>query len=273
MVRWLVLATFLGAEASASAGALGQVVNGIHGKAGGSPPASPGAGPKPPPGGHVQPPPPGSGSRPGQVVIYPRDPYGWVYWPPPLAVGYYAYASPYGAPVGIYEEAPPSGPPPEPAFLEAYLGAQSVQDSDHSISFDVRFGRAWLALGVHDTAFFERVAEQDRTLRLDLWGIGPGLRLLHDDANRLWLELGLAGVRSRPEAFYGGTAALRVDHDLTDDLAVDVLGRGYAFGHDLRALELGVGLRWSILRLSWRQVEFNVGPPLRGPELGVALLF
>jgi len=204
------------------------------------------------------------------VIVAPSP--AWLYWPPPLALGYYAYA-PYGE-VAVYDEGPPPGPAPEPFFLELYLGAQSVKDSDHSLSFEVRLRRAWASLSAYDTSFFEKEPGSSLTTRLDLWSISPGVRLIQGESSRLWVEVGFAGVHTVPDlSIHGANGAVRMEHDLGEDLALDVLGRAYAFRHDLRALELGIGVRWSILRLSWRQVEFNVGPPLRGPEIGVALLF
>jgi hypothetical protein len=263
-----VVVAFLGARAEA--GPLGRVVGGIQGhvegKAGtAAPPATPPpAGPRPP----VHTPPP-AGPHGGIVVVHP----GYLYWPPPaLALGYYAVAPYPGA--YLYDEGPPPAPPPEPWLLELYLGAQSVVDSDHSISVDARLGRGWFGLSAHDTSFFERMMGTEMTTRLDLWSIAFAPRLVQADESSVWLEVGIAGVRTVPDlSLHGASAALRLEHDFTADLALDVLGRVFAFSDDVRALELGLGLRWSIVRLAWRQVDFNTGPPLRGPELGVVLRF
>jgi hypothetical protein len=38
-------------------------------------------------------------------------------------------------------------------------------------------------------------------------------------------------------------------------------------------LEGAASVRLGLLRISYRIVDFNVGPPLRGPEVGLALSF
>jgi hypothetical protein len=69
------------------------------------------------------------------------------------------------------------------------------------------------------------------------------------------VSAGSAGLRRRAEG-------LRVDR-------IGVDAEGMFFSHDVRAFGGRVGVRFEHVELAFRALDFNVGPALFGPELGV----
>jgi hypothetical protein len=171
----------------------------------------------------------------------------------------------YGAP-------PPQAPLPG-TRTEVYAGVQSVDGSDGSLTLEVRAIHDDFEVGVRGTSFYER-AGADEYLHLDLWWLGGGVRVTHTDRTELWAELGLAGINNNDElSMTGWAGGGRLTHRLDGELAVEATVRHFSLEDDVTATEAAVGLHVAVLRLSYRVVDFNVGPPLQGPEVGVALRF
>jgi hypothetical protein len=71
----------------------------------------------------------------------------------------------------------------------------------------------------------------------------------------------------------GPTVGAELEHMFTPSLRASGSARYYVLEHDMRASELRAAVGASFLSLGYRVFRFNVGPALRGPEVGVALRF
>jgi hypothetical protein len=178
--------------------------------------------------------------------------------------------------VGPYPSYPASGP----ADVTLYFGLQSVEDSDGSASVMLRTGYDDYGIALSDTSFFERVPQLDGrtgTLRLDVWAITGAYRAVRKsagDSTSLWLHAGLGGASSNTDAqAIGLVLGAEILHNLSGALGLEASARLYILQDDVRARELRAGFAASVLRVSYRSIDFNVGPPLRGPEIGLALTF
>lgn len=246
----------LALSATAHAGALGKVVGGLHEAAGGGGGSSK----------HTSGSSGSGGSSSGSWSGGGSD-HGGGHCCSDSWMTFGGYGSGYG-----YGYGPPSGGSVD---VDAYVGLQSVTDSNGSLSAEIRATHANFGIGVHDTSFFEDPgpgAMQETTL--DLWAIAGHVRLANDGPTQMWAEAGLAGVKASPDlSFFGAEAGLMVQHHLVAALGLTAGARYYVLEHDVRATEVQAGIHVSILRISYRIVDFNVGPPLRGPEIGVAVRF
>jgi len=65
------------------------------------------------------------------------------------------------------------------------------------------------------------------------------------------------------------TLGARVVHPLSPRLALLGDAEGMFFSHDVRAFAGRVGVRLEHVEVAFRVLDFNVGPALFGPELGV----
>jgi hypothetical protein len=170
------------------------------------------------------------------------------------------------------------GPPPggtRPGTLDAYVGVQSVKDSNGSLSVELRASHGDFAIVGHDTSFWEEPGPGAmETIRLDLWALGAGYRLVNKGDTTIWGEASLAGVNTVPDLqVFGAALGARLEHRIAGEIGVTAGARQYLFEHGIRATELQVGLQISVLRVSYRLVDFNVGPPLSGPEVGIGISF
>jgi hypothetical protein len=88
------------------------------------------------------------------------------------------------------------------------------------------------------------------------------------------MDGGLAASSSTEyETILGAVFGLRAEQRLGRDLALVGQGRAFELEADVSALEGWAGVRWRFLSAGYRALRFNVGPPLHGPEAGVAFRF
>jgi hypothetical protein len=162
--------------------------------------------------------------------------------------------------------------------VELYLGLQSVHDSDGALAVSLRSSYRSFGIQLENTRYFERVVSgrgMDH-LTLDLWAANLAYRAVAmgpRERTAVWVKGGLAGARADDLQIFGAAAGAELAHNVTPTFGVDVSARLLEYQHDIRGLEARAGVAASILRLSYRVVKLNVGPPLRGTELGVALRF
>lgn len=161
------------------------------------------------------------------------------------------------------------------ASVAGYFGFQDVADSNGALSFELRVFDRRFGVAIHDRSYWEDPGPGGAaTTRLDLWALAPQVKLLGGGGTELWLEAGVAGVRASPDlSLYGAEAGARLEQRLGGELSVLTVARGYVLQDGVAALELQVGVRVGMLLGSYRVVDFDVGPPLGGPELGIAFQF
>jgi hypothetical protein len=173
--------------------------------------------------------------------------------------------------VGVGMAPPPSAGPD--VTLQLTVGAMAVHDSDGAAAFEVGFVHDDFGLVVRGRSFFEE-QETGSTLRLDLGSISAQLRVISSDEAELWLEGGVGGVTTIDDIHaYGGLAGARIERKLFGDLSARVAARYYLLADGVRLLELGAGLQLACIEVAYRVFDFNVGPPLHGPEVGLTLTF
>jgi hypothetical protein len=194
--------------------------------------------------------------------------YGYLGWDP--ALGFYGYRHEYGVQATSAE--------PLTLRVHAYGGLQAVQDSDRSYSGEAHVTFGPVGFAGHILAFREPPeAGSMLTTRLDLFTLGLELKVFSDDDERtqLWFEGDYAGVSATTGIYLHGLAGgARLQRNLGGLFAVFVAARGYLFpATDIKAGELQAGVQVTVLRLSYRVVDFDVGPPLGGPEAGLAFSF
>ncbi len=177
------------------------------------------------------------------------------------------------AAAGILATGPAAAAAPSHASAHFYAGAQKVQDSDGSISLElaVRDGRFGITGAF--TRYFERLPGGGQ-LSMSMPSLMASVRI--DDLGRtaVFLEGGVVhvGTRGDPMAdssITGAIASMRIEHQLSPRLAILADAQELRFGHDVRARAGRAGIRIGRVQASLRVLDFNVGPPLIGPEVGV----
>jgi hypothetical protein len=249
-----MLGSLAAGRGAAHAGALSQVVKAIENKTGNDDKGD--AAPKDPAGGAPR-------EDEDDDFLYDDDD-----WSDTSTDGSYAV-------VPVAQPWEPPGPQPR---VDLYLGVQDVRDSDGSVSLALRASHEWFGIGFAGTSYFEEVPhgpDGPESIRLDVWGLSGALRIVGGGAEptELWLSGGLAGASSSEFQIFGGVVGAELDHRLGGELGIGASARLYAWQDDVRATELGVAARASVLRIGYRVLAFNVGPPLKGPELGIAVRF
>ncbi len=168
-----------------------------------------------------------------------------------------------------------------PVSFDAYMGAQKVVESDGSYTFEGALTAGRLRLGGTLTNYFEKQGPAGSSapmLYVNVGALTAGWRMTGDGATRVYAEAGLAAVATIDDPVadsrvYGVTTGLRMEHRLAAKFALLGEARVYRLQNDIRARELRVGAHVSVLRVSYRVLDFNVGPALHGPELGIGVRF
>lgn len=158
------------------------------------------------------------------------------------------------------------------AIVDFYAGAQKVHDSDGSASIELAVTDQRFRVTGTYTRYFERLGGGD-TLTMAMPTLLAGVRIDDLGATSVFLEGGVVHVRTDGDQMgdtklTGPIAGMRVEHALG---TVSVLGdvQQLWFDNDIRATAGRVGVRYGHVQASFRVLDFNVGPPLYGPEVGV----
>jgi hypothetical protein len=158
--------------------------------------------------------------------------------------------------------------------LDVYLGAQKVHDSDGSISLDVIVRDRRFQLAGSFSHYFERLMSGGR-LAMSMPSIAAGVRIDDMGPTRVVLEFGAVHASTRGDpvqdsSITGAIAGVRFEHAMNHGMAVLLDAHGMWFPDDIQAKQLRVGLRYKHVQASFRMLDFNVGPALYGPEVGLA---
>jgi len=175
--------------------------------------------------------------------------------------------------VPVYDRSPL---PPRGHFRAyLYLGGQSPSHSDGAMTVEARTTYKSLGLGVRATSYFEQLDPKLNTYEhLDVWSLVLLWRT--DDVERfnVWLEVGVTGVNDQRGQNTGGlTAGLSWRRPLLGEVSMVGGARLSLFERGVTAGELHAGVKLAILQIAYRIVDLDLGPPLSGPEVGVALTF
>jgi hypothetical protein len=161
--------------------------------------------------------------------------------------------------------------------IDLGFALHSVDDSDGAAVVSLRVSHGGFGIGVDDISYFEDLPLPDGTtghIRMDLWTINMAGRIAYSDQTELWLTGGIAGARSTEfESLLGPVVGLAIDHHLGGAVSLQGSARLFFLEEDIDAREYRAGIKASVLTVGYRHLEFNVGPPLQGPEVGVQLSF
>jgi hypothetical protein len=162
---------------------------------------------------------------------------------------------------------------PSSATVEGYAGAQKVFESTGSVSLALSVVDRRFRFNVGMTQYYEDQMEGNR-LTMMMPSVSAGVRVDPGGPTQLWLEGGatMARIQGDPagdSSLVAPTVAARVVHSLSPRLALHGDAEAMFFSHDVRAFGGRVGVRFEHVELAFRALDFNVGPALFGPELGV----
>ena len=158
--------------------------------------------------------------------------------------------------------------------LSMYAGAQKVHDSDGSVSLDIIVRDRRFQLAGSFSHYFEGLMSGDR-LTMSMPSIAAGVRIDDLGPTRVVLEFGAVHTATKGDpmgnsSITGSLAGVRFEHTMQRDMAVLFSAHGMWFPDDIKAKSLRVGMRYGHVQASFRMLDFNVGPALYGPEVGLA---
>ena len=165
---------------------------------------------------------------------------------------------------------------PGPARLDLYVGGQAVVGSSGALVADIRASKDWLGISASNTSYFDHVEAKGRedSVRMDLMAFALDARLYGGGGTELWLDGGLAASSSTEYDTILGTAfGAHLEQRVVPGLIAVAQGRFFNLEADVSAFEGWAGVRAWFLSAGYRVVRFNIGPPLHGPEAGVAIRF
>jgi len=159
------------------------------------------------------------------------------------------------------------------AHFEGYIGAHKVYESDGAFSAELGIRDRLFRIGVSVTRYYERQPDNSQ-LTLTVPALIGGIRIDGGGPTRAYLELGVVNSKTHNDpvmdtSIVGGLGGIRLEHPLTDHTTVVGTAHEMVFEGDIRAHAITAGVRWGALQASFRVLDYNVGPALYGPELGL----
>ncbi len=163
-----------------------------------------------------------------------------------------------------------------PASFDLFLGLQKVVESDTSFSVTGAISDDWFRLAAYGTRYWEERMDGNGKLTMTMGGGTLGLPIQQGGGSRMFLEGGVAVLSTannmNPDddaSITGAKVGLHVEQRL---LGTKIIGDVHAllFEADIKAWEARLALRFNHFEAAFRVLDFNVGPALYGPELGVA---
>lgn len=184
-----------------------------------------------------------------------------------------AYAAPITAGGLAVDDAAAPAKPADRAHVEGYLGAQKVFESDGAVGLELAVVDRRLRLAGTLTRYYER-QPSGSTLTMTMPTLALGVRIDDSRTTRVFLEAGAAGAMTRHDpvmdsSITGFLGGVHVDHSITKRTSLIGDARFIAFQDDVRASSLRAGIRYGFVQAAFSVLDFNVGPALYGPELGV----
>lgn len=184
--------------------------------------------------------------------------------------------APIDCPVTIREpnnRVTPTKPAPA-ATATFYIGAQKVHDSDGSVTADIVVRDRRFQLAGSFSHYFEGLSSGGR-LTMSMPSLAGGVRIDDLGPTSVVLEFGAVHASTKGDvmgdsSITGPIAGVRFEHAMQGNMALQVAAHGLWFPDDIRAKSLRVGMSYGHVQASLRILDFNVGPALFGPEVGLA---
>lgn len=158
------------------------------------------------------------------------------------------------------------------ATVDFYAGAQKVHDSDGSFSLEVAVRERRLRIGGTYSRYFETL-DGGGQVTMAMPTLTGGVRVDDLGTTGVYFEGGVVYVSTDDpmgdSSLTGAIAGMRVEQRLGKraGLVGDVHQLWLPDG--IRARAARVGVHYNHIQASFRVLDFNVGPPLYGPEVGV----
>jgi len=159
------------------------------------------------------------------------------------------------------------------ATADFYLGAQKVHDSNGSVSLEVIVRERRFRVTGALSHYFETLPDGGR-LTMSMPSITAGMRVDDLGPTSVVIEAGVVHALTKGDpmensSITGPLAGMRVEHQMQRNLSVLADAQALWFPDDIRARAFRVGLRYGHFQGSIRALDFNVGPILFGPEVGM----
>jgi hypothetical protein len=168
---------------------------------------------------------------------------------------------------------------PEPkgyhgATVHGYIGAHMVKDSDGALTADLAFVDRRFRVNGSLIRYYERQPD-DRLLKLTMGSLTGGLRIDDMGNTHVYVEAGVVHAKTQNDAVMDSTitgvvGGVHVEHLLSRGTRLVGDAQIMQFPDDIRATAARVGMRFGPFQASMRVLDYNVGPALYGPELGLA---
>lgn len=160
-----------------------------------------------------------------------------------------------------------------PARGEFYLGAQKVHESDGAFTVELGIRDGLFRLGGSITRFYETQHDGSQ-LTLTMPQLLGGFRIDDRGPTRVYLELGFANAKTKGDpvmdsSVTGAVAGVRVEHALARNTTLLADAHEMILEDGIRAHSARIGIKVGVLQGSFRVLDFNIGPALYGPELGL----
>ena len=159
------------------------------------------------------------------------------------------------------------------ARFDFYAGAQKVQDSNGSVSAELAVVDYRFRIAGAFSHYFETQPDGGR-LTMTMPSLTAGFRI--DDLGRtaVFIEGGVVHARTHGDvmgdsSLMGAIGGVRIEHQLSRRVSLIGDAQTMAFEAGVRANAGRLGVRVGYLQAAIRVLDFNVGPPLYGPELGL----
>jgi hypothetical protein len=156
---------------------------------------------------------------------------------------------------------------------DGFAGAQKVYESEGAFSLELAlvFDRR-VRITVATSHYFENQMDGSR-VTMNTPSLTFGLRLAGEGTTRLWGYAGYQRVSTNDplgsSAVNGVAFGGRLEHELTSRVFLVGTGGAMLFD-DFRGFTGRVGARMNHIEIGFRVLDFEVGPALFGPEIGVA---
>lgn len=158
------------------------------------------------------------------------------------------------------------------ARIDVFLGAQKVFESDGSFTAGLAVEDRWFRLAGSVTRYHE--GHMGPALTMTMPSLTAGIRIDdHRGPTRAFLEGGVVVAKTQHDpmvdsSITGPIAGVHVEHSVGPG---SVIGDAHAmwFEAGVQAYAGRIGVRIRHVELALRVLDFNVGPALYGPEVGL----
>jgi hypothetical protein len=159
------------------------------------------------------------------------------------------------------------------ARINGYVGAQKVLESDGAFALELAVSDRWFRVGGSLTRFYESQPGHD-ALTLTVPALAFGVLVASDETTRVYLEGGIATAITRNDpmmdsSLSGVLGGVYAEHALSKHATVIGSARLMGLEDDVRAASLRAGVRYKHVQASFSVLDFNIGPALYGPEVGI----